>query len=303
MCPLKARDASTGARFGTGRADAEISTASKRSRLQRGVRSSDPPPLRLTRRDVHQLLPMVNELRHCTVTQLTDAVGSPGGRSRIQRRLTLLYQHGYLDKISGGPTTMDVYFLARKSPFRALSGASRRTGQLQHVLLINDLRCRIARASRERGLELVEWRDQAAIARLTRESGIIPDGFFVLRGQAKGHAGTAAHFLEAERSPRERETMLTKYRKLTAFFESGRYAQLSGRKSLRVLVVTSSLTIEAEEAWARRLCNLAQKAGMNFGLFASARRFMAEDSDRLFLAPIWRSPGSPDLVSLGEFDR
>lgn len=245
---------------------------------------------------------MVGELGHCTVTQLTDAVGSPGGRSRIQRRLTLLYQHGYIDKVPGGPTTMDVYSLARKSPFRTGLEALRRSGQMQHVLLINDLRCRIARASRERGMEVVEWRDQAAVSRLTRESGIIPDGFFVLRGEANGRAGSAAHFLEAERSPRERATMLAKYRKLTAFFESGRYTQLFGRKSLRVLVITSSLTVEAEEAWARRLCNLAQKAGMNFGLFASARRFMAEDSDQLFLAPIWRSPSSPDLRGLGEFD-
>ena len=181
-------------------------------------------------------------------------------------------------------------------------GGAMRPGQLQHVLLVNDLRCRILRAARERGLELVEWRDQGALARYVHEAGAIPDGYFVLRRQADVRTGTAAHFLEAERSPRERATMLAKYRKLTAFFTSGSYAEIFGRRSLRILVVTSDLNVKAEEAWARRLCKLAEKAGMYFGLFASARRFLAIDPEQLFRERIWLAPGTPELQALGELE-
>lgn len=269
--------------------------------------------MRVTPRDTGQLLPTVANLGHCTVDQLCDSLATPGARSRLQRRLTLLYQHRWVDKIISGPTSKDIYFIGPGAPrgvklLRSMSSSAdplrriRRVGQIEHVLLVNDLRCRIMRAARERRLQLVEWRDQAALARYSREVGVIPDGFFVLRRELDGRAGTAAHFVEAERSPRSPATMLRKYRRLADFFTSGLYARTFGRQSLRVLVVTSALTVEAEEAWARRLSLLAENAGLAFGMFCSARRFMAVDADQLFRTEIWLRPGMAGRFTLGELE-
>lgn len=313
MCSQQAHLVSTPNRFESGLKVMDFSTASKRRRLRRGVLASDPPPMRVTSRDTGQLLPTVANLGHCTVDQLCDALASPGARSRLQRRLTLLYQHRWVDKIVSGPTSKDIYSIGPGAPrgvqlLRSMSSSAdplrriRRVGQIEHVLLINDLRCRIMRAARERRLQLVEWRDQAALARYSREVGVIPDGFFVLRRELDGRTGTAAHFVEAERSPRSPATMLRKYRRLADFFNNGLYARTFGRGSLRVLVVASALTVDAEEAWARRLSLLADKAGLAFGMFCSARRFMDVDADHLFRAEIWLRPGMAGRFALGELE-
>jgi hypothetical protein len=267
--------------------------------------------MRPTARDI-QVVQAVWQLRMCTANQICDLLFSPGGRSRCQRRLTLLYQHRFIEKLPGrAPSSPDVYSVGREavqglrllrtaSASRDLLRRTRRVGQLEHVLAVNDVRCRIARAARERGLELPEWRDQGELARFGREIGVIPDGYFVLRRQLEDRVGTAAFGLEVERSPRGPEAMLRKYRRFADFYRSGAYEKAFRRRSLRLLVVVSSVTVAAELSWARRLSVLAKNAGLEFGLFASSRELLSLDPARLFEAAIWVRPAGETRSALGE---
>jgi hypothetical protein len=290
-----------------------LNTEIKRKGLERWQRADTPPPMRPTARDV-EVVQAVWQLRMCTANQICDLLFSAGGRSRCQRRLTLLYQHRFIEKLPGrAPSSPDVYSVGREavqglrllraaSASRDLLRRTRRVGQLEHVLAVNDVRCRIARAARERGLELPEWRDQGELARFGREFGVIPDAYFVLQREIEGRVGSAAFALEVERSPRGPEAMSRKYRRVVDFYRTGAYERAFHRRSLRVLVVVSSITLDAELSWAWRLAVLAERAGLSFGAFGSSRELLATLPESLFRAPIWFRPHQAERCAIGEID-
>jgi hypothetical protein len=149
---------------------------------------------------------------------------------------------------------------------------------------------------------VVEWRDQGDLARFGREIGVVPDGYFVLQREVAGRVGTAAFALEVERSPRGPDAMGRKYRRLVEFYRSGAYESAFHRRSLRVLVVVSSISLEAELNWARRLAVLAEKAGLSFGAFGSERELLSTHPASLFLASFWFRPHQSERGAIGEID-
>jgi len=160
---------------------------------------------------------------------------------------------------------------------RDLLRRTRSFGQIEHVLAVNSFRCRQMQTALAHGLEIDDWRDQSALSVLARTVRVVPDGFFILRKSVGGRSISAAFFLEVERSPRDPRVMLEKYSRLKRFHARGEYGRLFGRSSFRLLVATSGFSPESESAWALRLADLALRAGLSAGYFASRRKLLAVD--------------------------
>jgi hypothetical protein len=267
--------------------------------------------VRLTSRDA-RMVAAIAELGFATVGQICELVFGGRARSNCQRRFTFLHVHGYVDKVPGRAVNQpDVYCLTRNVPagLRLLRLQNvkdelvRRPGrnpQLEHVLAINDVRCALSRAARAGGLELALWQGQRELAPMAQEAGFVPDGFAVLRRNLPEGRLASSLLIEVERSPRRPRAVLRKFARIRELHESGFYTQRFGRRSLRLLVLTSHMNLDAEERWARTLCGLAERAGLSFARFASLRRLLGVAPGDLFGAAIWWRPGAREPDRLGE---
>ena len=287
-----------------------LETAIKRQRAKRWERPTAAAAMQLTPRD-EEIVRTVWRLRFVTCDQVNDLFFTEGARSNCQRRLTLLFQNGYLAKLCRAVNEPDVYFLGREAREGLKLLRSRTTSQdlvrrtrsfvqLEHVLAINDVRCRVTRASREIGQEVIDWRDQAELVQPLRSARLVPDGYFVLQKRFEDRSAIAAFMLEVERSPRGPRALLQKYGRLREFYESGAYQRLFERRSLRLLVLTSSVSKEAESVWAGRLSSLAEKVGLTFARFSSQREFLSIRPNMMLESAIWHRPGRPERIALGK---
>jgi len=266
---------------------------------------------RLTARD-RALVEAVWKMGYVTCDQLQDRFFTAGAHSNCQRRLRLLVAAKLIERLPGRPASRPaVYFVGSnaraglrllRAEFGRLDLRRRRRGRLQieHLLAVNDLHCRLIRGCREQGYLLVDWRDQAQLAALGRSAGFVPDGFCLIRAPVGDRVAVAPFFLEVERSPRARKAMLAKYQRVAAYVASGAFAAAFGRRSLRLLVLTASVSPAAEGGWARRLAQVAATAGLDFGYFSSLREFMAAGPASLFTADLWwRADPTPGRQALG----
>jgi hypothetical protein len=277
--------------------------AIKRERKKRWERGA-PVPMQVTARD-EAIVRLVVELGFATKTQVADVLFGSTTSSNCQRRLTLLVRNGYLDKLPGrGASEPDVYRVTKRTTKGSLliggvEARRRAKGQLEHVLAVNDLHCRMLRACGRRGWVVVEWRTQAELADWAKEGGFVPDAFCQVALRERDREGLSAMLLEVERSPRSTSSIEKKYRLIADFVRSGAYERRTGRRSLRVLVVVYGTDIGQERAWARRLCGLAERAGLSFGWYAGGSDLLQHPSE-LFAARVWLRPGKPDLWSLDD---
>ncbi len=251
-------------------------------------------------------------MRFATCDQISDLFFGGGARSNCQRRLTMLHEHGFLDKLRPRRVNeSDVYCLTRNSAagLRLLRSRSatrdplrraHQAPQLEHMLAINDVRCRLTRAAAARGAELAGWRGQGEMAWLGGVTGFIPDGFFLLQRRLEAGVLVSACFLEVERSPRGPRSVLRKYGRLRDYYLNGGYDRDFHQRSLRILVVTSHASADAEARWAAVLRDTAEKAGLSFAWFASLRSLLALDPQEVFHAAIWLRPGKDAHEALGE---
>ncbi len=285
----------------------------QRRRKARCERRAGAAPMRVTPRD-EEMVRAIWQMRFATCNQICTLLFSGAARSNCQRRLTLLFDHGYIDKVPArAVNSADVYrisrsaaaglqLLRRYSAGRDLLRRMRAAPQLDHVLAVNDVHCKLLAGCRACGLELVDWKDQAGLAAMGRQAGFIPDGFFVLQRRLEQGVLTAACWLEVERSARGPRAMLRKYTRLNEFYQSGAYGRTFGHRTLRLLVVTSAETVESERRHAGTLAGLAGRAGLRFGLFSSLRDLLGVEVSDVLRAPIWRVPGGSELRPLGELE-
>jgi hypothetical protein len=170
----------------------------------------------------------------------------PGGRSRAQHRLTLLFRNGYLDRLPRmGRNSPDVYCLSARnrrglSLLRSLGVGEPRparisTTRLKHTIAIASCRAVLTRACREMGVDLVKWLDSTELAELMAATAIVPDAFFQLsRSDTRGEERKSAFFLEVERSDKADRTLLDKFRRLGGFYYGGEFTRRFGlRKAWR----------------------------------------------------------------------
>lgn len=247
-----------------------------RKRRRRDRRDLNPPRLVLTARD-KAIIRAVHEYRVLRQDQVQALFF--GSRSAAQRRLALLYHHGFLERQfllvqTGFMSSPSVYLLDRRGEelLRAEVGlddvhwksSHNQVGSdfLEHALAINDVRVAVTLAARQGDYDLLEWRSETDLKqdydRVTlpaarggsRSVAVVPDSYFALDTPH----GKTHFFLELDRGTMTTKRFRTKIDAYLAYYRSGGYEQRYGARSLRMLTVTlgerrlESLKVVTEEA-------------------------------------------------------
>lgn len=234
-------------------------------RRKRNRRDDFPPAMVLTARD-RQIVEMVYQCRVLRQDQI-HALFFGASTSASQRRLALLYHHGFLTRVF--LTARASYMLSPALYMLDKRGAellrmefgydditwttkSNDVGQqfLEHTLAINDVRVAVTLACRQLdGCDLLEWRSEAQMkasydrVTITPSKGrselisLIPDSFFVIQTPQ----GKAPFFLEVDRGTETTGRFQTKIFAYQEYIKSGAYQQRYGFKSIRVLTTVPSL--------------------------------------------------------------
>lgn len=238
-------------------------------RRRRDQRDPHPPPVVLTERD-KMIIWTVYRCRVLRQDQLQALFF--GSRSAAQRRLALLYHHGFLARefllvrpgIMNSPT---LYLLDKRGEelLRAELGVDdidwnsshNRVSSdfLEHALAINDVRVAVTLACRHQAYRLLDWHSETQIKQdydrvpvksgrgHTRSVAVVPDSYFALETPP----GKTHFFLELDRGTMTTRRFRGKVEAYLAYYHSGGYQRRYGARSLRVLTVTLS---------ERRLSNL-----------------------------------------------
>jgi hypothetical protein len=293
-------------------------------RLSRYRRAEHPPRMQLTTRDM-TILSLVWDYRYLTRAQIQRLVfpipaeGNEQSRKNIvTRRLMLLYQHGYLDRLhppiaSVSGSSPIVYCLDRQGArllaaeleleVRELGWQKRQRDRallfLQHTLAVNDFRIAVELAARQGGHQILSWLDERSLTAHAAKEGlreiglgmgkggsVLPDACFVMQvGDKK-----ARFFLELDRGHTEGPRIRRKVRVYRQYYASGLCQQHFGSRSLRILTVTTS---------DRRLGNLRKWSESEGGgrlFWFTTRRSVAPAS--ILEKPIWNVAGEEDLYPL-----
>jgi len=231
-------------------------------RLPRNRRVKNPPPMRLTNRDV-EIIKNVHEFRIMRGDQIQALFF--GSQSTASYRLSRLYQHQYLDKhflptlggISSSPTlyTLDklgfgvlreIYEFGPEDIRHRVRSKELSPLFLEHLLKINDVRVAVTLAVRQNRFALETWYDESVLKsdydRVTintptgrnRNVSLIPDSYFTLRVPQ----GRSSFFLELDRGTMTTGRYKEKILAYMKYVNSGKYQSRYNTRSLRVLTIT-----------------------------------------------------------------
>lgn len=280
--------------------------ASNRARLPRSrrVTLAERPPMQLMERD-RDIIKAVNDCRALLGSQIQALFFN--SRSTAQYRLSRLYQHEFLDRqfmsvTSGGPASSPIIYTLGKRGAQVLidelgyeqnevrlpKRAAFAWQFLEHLLKINDVRVAVTLATNTHGWELEAWYDEAVFrgnpdyVMLKSDKGkmskkpVLPDGYFCLNTPW----GKAHFFLEVDRGKEPHSKFRPQVEVYQAYTASGQYQTRFSKRSLRVLVVTTS---------PRRMANLKEttlKAGGDRKYWFTT--FEQLTPDTVFTVPIWQ---------------
>ncbi len=261
-------------------------------------------PLKLQPRDI-TLLRDVGEFRFLNTPQILAL--HQGGERNLLRRLSSLFQHGYLDrplkqtsaKLSSSHM---VYALGRKGAELLSKDAKEREGMyrrvkevertlplMAHALMISQFRVCLTLAAKQLGVKITRFTQGYDLKDMLRDvhgenPSLVPDAFFTL--EEKGDVINI--FLEADRGTMKTERVVDKLKTYWSWRDDERL-----KKKLR-LTRFRVLTIAPSERRSDSLRN-AGKGGDPRGdgslmfLFAAETQYSLSDPKKL-LEPIWKSP-------------
>lgn len=273
------------------------------------VRATRARPMRLTPRDIRLLLAVhkYRVLHRGQVARLVFAQVDDQGSS-ARKRLNLLYQHGYLERIprfavpphtNPGPAyrlaQRGAVVLARRANIRwpefnywgkgdDRDSHVRHLGHayLEHNLVLADIRLWFEAQAGRAGCEIAVWKDyldlratwktQRVVIHTSRytceDVPVTPDGYFVLQTQQ----GRGHFFLEFDRgSESVANHWKRKIRTYEEYLRSGKFHQhyqVDPEVGFRVVTITAAV---------KRAANLHQAVGT----------YAAADNARLFLFAAW----------------
>ena len=275
-----------------------------RPRLKKFERAEVADPLKLQPRDI-ALLRDVADFRFLNTEQIL-ALHS-GGKRNMLRRLSALYQHGYLDRPQSQtsarlPSSHMVYTLGRKGAAVLSANAEEREGiyrrlretektlpLISHSLMISQFRVCLALAAKRLGAKILRWSQGEELKRLLRQAhgenpSLVPDGLFTIL-----HNGDEINFfLEADRGTMTTEKFVNKLKIYWSWKMNERLKNELRLTRFRVL------TIAPSERRSDSLRN-AGKGGDPRGdgslmfLFTSETKYSLSEPKKL-LELIWKSP-------------
>ena len=273
-------------------------------RLKKFERAEVADPLKLQPRDI-ALLRDVAEFRFLNTPQIFAL--HPGGKRNLSRRLTALYQHGYLDRPQSQTSARllsshMVYALGRKGAellskdaeeregiYRRVREAERTLPLMAHALMISEFKVCLTLAAKERGVKITRWSQGYDLKEILRavhgeNPSLVPDGFFTL--EDKGDV--INFFLEADRGTMATERFVNKLKTYWSWRSDERLKNKLRLSRFRVLTITTS------EKRSDSLRN-AGKGGDPRGdgslmfLFAPETRYNTT-TPKTILQTIWKSP-------------
>ena len=271
-------------------------------------------PLKLQPRDI-TLLRDVGEFRFMNTPQILAL--HQGGERNLLRRLSSLFQHGYLDrplkqtsaKLSSSHM---VYALGRKGAellskdakeregiYRRVKEVERTLPLMAHSLMISQFRVCLTLAAKTHGVKITRFTQGYDLKEMLRDvhgenPSLVPDAFFTL--EDKGDV--INFFLEADRGTMTAERFVNKPKIYWSWRDDERL-----KKKLR-LARFRVLTIAPSERRSDSLRN-AGKGGDPRGegslmfLFASETEYSLATAKKI-LEDIWKSPKADTLHSILE---
>jgi Replication-relaxation len=266
-----------------------------------------PASFRLTSRDA-EIIDFVFCRRRATADQIRRRFFGAGAASRMRHRLAMLFQERYLDRIQGRLVSQPGIYRLSARASRGLAVLRERygdakvrqliaaTGQDEHFVLITECYVLVWEALQTAGWRLAGWEDGIELRGRTNADGLVPDAHFSIE---LSDGSKAAFFLELERAAKSDQSMRRKLEQHRRFFRSGRYEEVFGSRSLRVLfVMVSSQTPRIDPA--ERLGHLAEQVGATFVCATTLNALQGARAFELLSSPLWRRAGRDGLYALFE---
>ncbi len=254
--------------------------------------------LRLNARD-KAIVQWVYSAHLATREQIQRLLFTSGGRSRCQDRLTQLFRHRYLDRLSNRLVNQpDVYMVSKKAvkglrllrswsthppikPFRVAPS------RVSHLLEIADIRITFSKVPSAQGVHLLFWMNEEAVKAYTEPFGIVPDAYFQISRVTSEGEKRSAFFVEVERSAKPGPALEQKFSRYREFYYQGHYEATFGTKALRVLYLIGSdydINPQRKIATLRSIC---KKLGVTFIRFANLQDFSVQEPAELLSSRIW----------------
>ena len=280
--------------------------------------------MQLTDRD-QQIVLAIYEHRLLSAHQIealffpSSSPQSHSRRTACQRRLQLLYHHGFLaclpqPVVLGEGRVPFVYALDEAGAYLVATLLGVDSGEvnwkpkhnqistqfLDHTLAINDVRVVLQQLVRRGHLELGQWVDEGALKSAERQEAVpymmqgarvvrkYPDGYFTLVVNDR----QAYFFLEVDRGTESNVRWQEKIKAYHEFRESGESQRHYSTRNFRVLTVTTS---------DQRLQNLkkaTEKAEGDHYFWFTIQERIDIWQPGCFLEPIWSIATKPDKLSL-----
>ena len=274
--------------------------------------------MRLTERD-RQAIEAVYRYRVLTQVQLEHLVFPGCHPSVAQRRLLLLYQHGYLSRqflpVRGGILTSPILYILDQKGADVLKAEhadsaihwtrahhAAKSLFYAHMLALNDVRIALTVACRVRGYRIVTWTGEREMkngydfvieetpAGRAERMPVLPDSYFAFVAPHTDAKQAAHFFVELDRGTETTKRFCRKIRAYIAYVKSVGYTTRYGTKSLRVLTVTTG---------ARRLKSLkaaTERVGGHSRFWFTTLDTLS--SETALTDPIWYVAGRPEPCSL-----
>lgn len=273
-------------------------------RLKKFERAEVADPLKLQPRDI-ALLRDVGDFRFLNTEQIFAL--HPGGKRNLSRRLSALFQHGYLDRPQSQTSARllsshMVYALGRRGAellskdaeeregiYRRVRETERTLPLMAHALMISEFRVCLTLAAKAHGAKITRWSQGYDLKEILRHvhgenPSLVPDAFFTL--EDKGDV--INFFLEADKGTMPTERFLNKLKTYWSWRSDERLKDKLRLARFRVL------TIAPSERRSDSLRN-AGKGGDPRGegslmfLFAPETRYSLSEPKKV-LERIWKSP-------------
>lgn len=257
-----------------------------------------------------EVVEWVHQARVATREQVQRLFFTARGRSRAQRRLTLLYRNRFLDKLPDPPLNEpDVYFISRHAvqglrllrtlhPEQDIRPRRVHPRAVLHTLEIGNCQIAITQACEASGFKLLEWLDEGDLAVKMPEAGFMPDAYFRIERPTPEGPKKSSFFLEVERSGKADISLERRFQHYGDFYYGGEYERIFENRALRVLVLVGDDYQLNPERQIAKLVKLCRRLEVGITRFAPLQQVLGLNPEFLLHARLWSHPQEEGFCSL-----
>ena len=292
----------------------------KRMRASRLHRLKNPPPMRLTNRDI-ETVKVINDFRVMRQDQVERLLYP--SKNTAQRRLWLLWQHSYLKRtflpVIAGVQTSPILYLIDKRGVELLQSHYNYTKEqlrysrkkqvssrfLEHTLGLAEIRLSVELSCQHNLFAVFEWQDEKKIKsdydrvdlRGRRAVAILPDAYFKIQINGQGKSAFYLHFfVEYDRGGEQLSYFRRKVQAYNIYFQSGKCVNRYGTNRIRVLTITEGGVTRKGRGRHKSVQDIAKDSrAKDWFWFTSLEDVIKED---FLTASIWEQSHDDELRAL-----